>query len=286
MSVAKPDPEELKMISYLLEMPGGKKRRVITTESARSYARKLGLSLMELEDFALENGIVPLRYERNINSFDIEGQLKLLRSRVSIIGLGGLGGWVAETLARAGVGILQLVDGDFYQESNLNRQSGSQIDNLGENKALATEKRLEKINPGIEIQGIAQFLGDSNAQEIISDSDLVIDALGDIPSRLFLNKYCQKFKKFIVHGAIAGFFGQVALIEPDGSGLEKIYGSLEKAPSSGEEISLGTPSPTPPFIGALQGTMAILFLLGKVEAYRGKLIFFDLREGLPSVISF
>ncbi len=260
-------------------LPSGKKRRVIDGETIFELAHRMGKNPKELTILSLKQGVVPLRYERNIDSIGVDGQLKLMESRVAIIGAGGLGGWVSEILARAGVGFLRLVDGDNFVESNLNRQLGSQQDLLGKNKALEMKKRLEKVNPTIEVQAVGEFLSPENSHLIISDVDLCVDALGDVIQRFTLWEECKRFHKPLVHGAIGGFLGQAALFLPEDQGMERIYGIKEQAPPQGAEAELGTPSPTPAFVGTYEASMAIQFLLGKGEFFRNKLFIFDLERG-------
>lgn len=271
--------EDIEALSYELTLPSGSKRRVIGHLQVQELAKALKVSSREVEIHALRYEIVPERYERNINSIGIEGQIKLLESKVAIIGVGGLGGWVAEILARAGVGFIRLVDGDRFVESNLNRQLGSLPGLLGKNKAREMKKRLNKVNPSIEVQAVATYLTRENLEAVISDVDLCVDALGDITQRFILWEGCVKFQKPMVHGAIAGFMGQAALFHLSEQGIEKIYGSADRAPEHGAETELGTPSPTPAFIGALEAAIAIQFLIGKGEDYRNKLLFFDLERG-------
>lgn len=260
-------------------LPTGKKRWVMETEKILELANLLGKTPKEVTILALKQGIIPLRYERNIDSIGVDGQRKLVESRVAIIGIGGLGGWVAEILARMGVGFLRLVDGDNFMESNLNRQLGSQQDLLGKNKALEMKRRLEKVNPIIELEAVGEFLSPENSPSIIADVDLCVDALGDITQRFTLWEECRKFKKTMVHGAIGGLLGQAALFYPQDQGIERIYGKREQAPKQGAEAELGTPSPTPAFVGTFEASLTIQFLLGKGETFRGKLFLFDLERG-------
>lgn len=260
-------------------LPSGKKRRVIEGETIFKLSQRMGKTPKELTILSLKQGIVPLRYERNTDSIGVDGQLKLMESKVAIIGIGGLGGWVSEILARAGVGFLRLVDGDNFVESNLNRQLGSQQDLLGKNKAQEMKKRLERVNPTIEVQAVGEFLSPENSPLVIADVDLCIDALGDVTQRFTLWEECKKFQKPLIHGAIGGFLGQAALFFPQDQGMERIYGIREQAPTQGAEAELGTPSPTPALVGAFEASIAIQFLLGKGGFFRKKLFIFDLERG-------
>jgi molybdopterin/thiamine biosynthesis adenylyltransferase len=272
--------EDIKALGSEKPLAPGGKRKTISLLQVKELSKALKVSGRVIEIQALSQGTVPERYERNIDSIGIEGQIRLLQSKVAIIGLGGLGGWIAEILARAGVGFIRLVDGDSFMESNLNRQLGSLPVSLGKNKALEIKKRLRRVNPSLQIEAVPAYLTKENLEATLSDLDLVIDALGDIPQRFILWEGCLKFRKPLVHGAIGGFMGQAALFEPIPGALEAIYGKPDRAPERGVEAELGTPSPTPAFIGALEAAIAIQILIGKGEEYKNKLFFFDLEHGL------
>lgn len=269
---------DFESVCHELVLPDGGRRKVLGLTAARELAKLSGLKLRDLEIQALENGISPEHYERNIGSFGFAGQLKLLRSRAAIIGLGGLGGFAAEVLARAGVGFIRLVDGDRFQQSNLNRQLFSQVPNAGKNKALVGKMRLRRVNPGIELEAIPQYLKESNASRILDDIDLVVDALGELPSRILLTREASRRKKILIHAAIAGFFGQLAVIYPEGPDLSKIYGLGDNCPPHGVENILGTPSPTPAVLGSMEAALAVRVLLGQDQGLKNKLFLVDLNQ--------
>ena len=175
-------------------------------------AEKCSKSLKEVEIAALESNIIPERYCRNQRSLSNEEQIKLLQSHVAVIGQGGLGGTVTEILARIGVGCLTLVDADIFEESNLNRQLLSTVDDLGCSKAEAGKKRVERINPAVEVTAKTTFLTRSNGEEILSGSQLAVDCLDSIPSRFDLEHACQALKIPLVSAAIGGSTGQATVI--------------------------------------------------------------------------
>lgn len=267
---------DLEAISFPAEGLDGQIKQVLGLLQARELSRSFRLQLWEVERQALEWGIPPHHYERNLATFGVEGQLKLLRSRVVVVGLGGLGGWVAEVLARAGVGFLRLVDGDRFVETNLNRQLFASTRNLGQYKAKVAKRHLQGVNPGIRLEAVPVFLDDENAELLLGDVEVAVDALGDLTSRALLYRHARRLNRTVVHGAIGGLFGQLALVEPGRPGLEQAYGPLEELPAHGQEIYLGTPSPTPAILGTLQAQAVLQVLLGKVETLRGALFFLDL----------
>ncbi|MBP6324515.1 MAG: ThiF family adenylyltransferase, partial [Sulfurospirillum sp.] len=105
----------------------------------------------EVEETALSKGILPLRYKRNQKTISTQEQYALFQSHVVIIGCGGLGGFVSEMLTRIGVGTLTLIDGDVFEEHNLNRQNFSSIQTLGQNKAKVLAQKLQEINPALHV---------------------------------------------------------------------------------------------------------------------------------------
>ncbi|MEA1968829.1 MAG: ThiF family adenylyltransferase [Thermodesulfobacteriota bacterium] len=175
------------------------------------------------------------RYLRNFNTINLAEQKRLYDSKVCIIGLGGLGGGVAEMLARTGVGSLVLVDGDFFKESNLNRQILCTEELIGVSKADAAENRIKQINSSINIRKINSFLNGENGDHILAESDLVVDCLDSVEARFILQDAAKNAKIPIVSGAIAGTAGQVCTIFPDDPGFEKIYGKKGRKKAEGAE---------------------------------------------------
>ena len=114
-------------------------------------AHKFSLTFREIEELILENDLYPLRYQRQRNIFGTQGQLRLLRSRVVVVGCGGLGGNIVEMLVRLGVGCLLVIDPDFFVESNLNRQLLATTATLGRYKAEVARERSTIINPAVTV---------------------------------------------------------------------------------------------------------------------------------------
>ncbi|MFO7897005.1 MAG: ThiF family adenylyltransferase [Candidatus Cloacimonadales bacterium] len=143
------------------------------------------------------------RYTQN-RIFSQNEMKKIEAAHVCVVGCGGLGGYVLELLARLGVGEITVVDGDSLEESNLNRQILSREANLGSSKVKAAEKRISSINSEIKLHALNKFLTPENAVEIISEMDLVIDALDSIETRKILAQACATENLVLVHAAIAG----------------------------------------------------------------------------------
>ncbi|MBN1642153.1 MAG: HesA/MoeB/ThiF family protein [Anaerolineae bacterium] len=232
---------------------------------------------------ALGHGIVPRRYMRNIGTLGIDGQIALLRACVAVIGLGGLGGFVVEGLARIGVGRLVLLDGDVFIDHNLNRQLFSQEGNLGAAKAEVAAARVAQINQAIEVRAHARYANAENLPELLAGVDVVIDALDRLPTRFVLQQAAARCGVPMVHGAIAGAMGQVMTILPGDPGLRALYGD-GPWPEQGAEAELGTPAPSPMMVAAWQVYEAIKLLTGKGDLLRGRMLFLDALSGEARVL--
>lgn len=163
------------------------------------------------------------RYGRNYPTISEEEQAALQQKRVLVAGCGGLGGYLIEFLLRMGVGEITAVDGDVFEESNLNRQLLSSEADLGKQKALQAEKRAKQINTHVHFRAVAAFLDGENAYHLVNGQDLVLDALDNIPSRLLLEDVCRQCGVTLVHGAISGWNAQVAVVPPGSGLLHQLY---------------------------------------------------------------
>jgi len=248
--------------------------RVLSFEHTTLLSREFGLARRETEIVILEQGVLPQRYLRNYGTLGIEGQLALARAHVAVIGLGGLGGYVVEGLARLGVGTLTLVDGDVFCDHNLNRQLLSSEALLGEPKANAAAERVRQINGAIEVIAHAVFASQENLDELLKGTDVVIDALDRLPIRLTLQETAARLNLPMVHGAIAGTMGQVMTILPGDPGLRALYGE-GPMPEHGAEAELGTPAPSPMMVAAWQVHETVKLLTGKGELLRGRMLLMD-----------
>jgi len=246
---------------------------VLGVKEVESIAQKWGLKLREVELAALEEGFMPRRYLRNLGTVGFEGQKKLLRSKVAVIGLGGLGGYVCQALARMGVGTLVLADGDVFVDHNLNRQILSEVSALGEPKAEVAKKAISRINPAVEVIAWSEFIRADNLNKVLEGCQVVVDGLDSLPARLELEEAARKAGIPLVHGAIAGFLGQVMTIFPEDPGLKALYG--EKLPEKGAEAMLGTPAATPMMVAAIQVQEVIKILLGKGQLLRKRMLVVD-----------
>lgn len=263
--------------------PDDTKYMSLSMNSALKVARQMKYSLRDVEILALQNQVIPERYQRNMGTVGIEGQIKLLQSRVAVVGMGGLGGSAFEMLLRWGVGKLVVIDRDVFVDSNLNRQVLSSYSNLGITKTAAAKLRGEQVNPAVQVQLYMEEAGEQNLPEMLQGCEVVVDGLDNIRTRFVLEKVCKGLGIPFIHGAIAGFMGQVASIYPDDLGLEAIYGSREVL-ESGAEKDLGTPCVTPAAVAAWQVSEVVKILLGWENTLRNKILFFDLKDHLVSIV--
>ena len=151
------------------------------------------------------------RFSRQIILKDIGaiGQKKIIKSKVLIIGMGGLGCPVAEFLARAGVGSIGIIDSDKVDLSNIHRQSLYDINDLKKSKVVAAKKKLKKINSGIKVKSYKIRLNKLNYSKIIKEYDYIVDGSDNFETKFLINDFCKVSKKFLVSGAISKFDGHV-----------------------------------------------------------------------------
>lgn len=246
--------------------------KIIPFMTCRKIASELGLKPRDVEVTALKNGICPSRYQRNIGTIGISGQIKLLSSRAAVIGCGGLGGWIIEMLARAGVGEIVMIDPDFFDDNNLNRQLFSTEGNLGKSKALAAAERVAAVNSVVDTFVCVTFLDEKNGRGLLEGSSVVIDALDNNNSRRNASRICRELGIPFVHGAIGGMFGQVGVFYPG----DRPLWENDDVPDKGVETETGNPSFTPAFIASLQVSEAIKVLSVPEKALKGELLWFDL----------
>ena len=151
------------------------------------------------------------KFSRQIVLKDIGvlGQKKIIKAKVLIVGMGGLGCPAAEYLTRAGIGSLGIIDSDNVDLSNIHRQSLFNSEDLKKSKVLAAKQKLKKINPKTDIDCYKIKLNKKNCLNIIKKYDFVIDGSDNFETKFLINDFCKKFKKFLVTGAISKFDGHI-----------------------------------------------------------------------------
>lgn len=218
-----------------------------------------------------------LRYSRQIMlpQIDIEGQEKLLASRVLIIGMGGLGSPISMYLAAAGIGHLVLVDDDVVELSNLQRQIAHGTEDIGTSKVESAKQTIKSLNPEITITCYEKRLdGKELAAEVLA-ADVVIDGTDNFTSRFALNEHCVKNNTPLISGAAIRMEGQVSVFNntpasPCYRCLYKDEGELDASCSNN-----GVLSPVVGIIGSVQATEAIKVLLDMGDCLDGKLLMLD-----------
>jgi molybdopterin/thiamine biosynthesis adenylyltransferase len=234
------------------------------------------LSFAVVEDAALALGLMPSRYQRNRQTISVEQQLRLFRSRVAVLGLGGLGGNVVEGLARLGVGTIVAIDPDVFQEHNLNRQILSSVATLGRGKADAAAARVCEINPAVTVVPLRTAYTPANGRDLLRASDAVVDGLDSIPTRLALAHTCSELGIPMVHGAIAGWYGQVITQFPGDGSIERLYRRWRDG--AGAEQHLGNPSFTPALVASIETAEVCKILLNTGTALRSRKLSINLLD--------
>jgi molybdopterin/thiamine biosynthesis adenylyltransferase len=266
----------------------GRDVHVLDENHADSIAQDLGLSLLDVFKATLRLGIYPRRYLRNRESLSLQDQLKLAESRVAVVGAGGLGGTVIQLLGRIGIGRLAVIDCDVFDETNLNRQTFCSRDWIGQPKAIAVQAQLRVINPAAEVLAHNIRLDPTNGPQILAGCQVIVDALDNVKDRLTLEALAKSLGVPFVHGALAGFEGQLLTVFPEDPGLKQIYGSGEEGASAANrpEFLLGVPSITPSLVATLEAMEVLKILLNRGTPFRNKMVYIDLERGEWSQFSF
>jgi molybdopterin-synthase adenylyltransferase len=266
----------------------GRDVSVLDEAHADTIAQDLRLSLLDVYRATLGLDIYPRRYLRNRESISLQDQLKLADSRVAVVGAGGLGGTVIQLLGRIGIGMLTVVDCDVFDETNLNRQVFCTKDWVGQPKALAVQAQMKGINPAAEVFAHVVRIDSINGPEILAGCQVIVDALDNVKDRLALESLAKSMGVAFVHGALAGFEGQLMTVFPEDPGLKQIYGSGDEIAGAANrpEFLLGVPSITPSLVATLEAMEVIKILLNRGTAFRNKMVYIDLERGEWSQFSF
>ncbi|BBO88869.1 HesA/MoeB/ThiF family protein [Desulfosarcina ovata] len=277
--MADPLPTRLQSIAENGTLADGTPCRVIQHQAVMILSEQTGTSPRMVELAALQQAILPVRYLRNLKTLTLDDQIQLLRASVCVVGLGGLGGLVTETLTRMGIGRLHLIDGDTFEAHNLNRQLLSDTVGLGQPKSKAAALRVNAINPGTEVTITPSRLMADNADRLVDGCHVVVDCLDNIESRFVLETAARRVGIPMVSAAIAGLTGHVTTIFPEDKGLENIYGPRERIDRShGAEMELGCLAPGVNLIASIECTEVLKVLLGRENPLRNRLLVVDLND--------
>ena len=217
-------------------------------------------------------------------------QEKFKNAKITVIGCGGIGGQTIEMLARMGVGEIVLVDEDAFDLSNLNRQTLATLSDVGLDKSAVAADKVRLINPYVKVTCFSEHVDETNIDEIIGDSNIVIDALDNVLTRVIVSRKAKEKRIPYIHGAIHATLGQITVFLPNS---EKTYEEMFNLPSLGKEldektvdelknVTSGVPpviGPTPNLIGCLEAIEAFKIItgIGKVTV-APKMLSFDLLD--------
>lgn len=220
------------------------------------------------------------RYSRQIlfQPIGASGQDKLANSRVLLVGCGALGAAHAEILARAGVGKLRIVDRDFVEYTNLQRQTlFSEADAVNRlPKTIAAKNRIAQINSETEVKAIVADVNHSNVEEFIKDVDLVLDGTDNFQIRYLINDACVKLEKTWIYGAAVSSYGATMTIFPHETPcLRCIFEEMPGAGSAPTCDTAGVIQPIIASVAAIQTTEALKILTGNFDALHKSLIQID-----------
>ena len=222
------------------------------------------------------------RYQRHLLVSEVgqEGQLKLLDSKVLLLGAGGLGSPAALYLAAAGVGTLGIVDMDVVDASNLQRQILHNMDRVGERKVDSAKKTLTALNPDVNVVTYDVRLGADNILDIIDGYDAILDGTDNFPTRYLVNDAALLKRIPVIHGSIFRFEGQVTVFDPYNGPCYRCLipepPPAELAPSCSEAGVLGV---LPGIVGSIQAIETIKVLLKLGDPLVGRLLAYDALEG-------
>ena len=225
-------------------------------------------------------------------------QERLRDSKITVIGCGGIGGATTEMLVRMGIGNLRIIDKDSFDVSNINRQLMSSFYSVGKSKVNTTYETLKSINPFTNIEAIEEEVGEDNVRKIIKDSDIVIDALDNIITRIIVSRNARDLDIPFIHGAIHGTMGQVSVFTSGTPTYEEMF----KLPSLGKnlteevidkvkEMGAEVPpviAPIPNIVGCLQAFEAFKLITLQGESIMAPdVLMFDLLNKEPfSIVKF
>ncbi len=219
-------------------------------------------------------------YSRQVilNELGQKGQQKLAKSRVAVVGVGGLGTVSSLYLALAGVGHLRLIDQDTVETPNLHRQILYTVDDLHYPKAEVAAQRLEKLNPLIKAEPVSDNVNSGNVEKLLEGVDLVVDGLDNMATRYLINRACVKMGVPYVFGAAIGIEGNISVFAPPETGcLECLLPNI-----SDDDLmkcdTRGVVGATPGIIGAMQAMEAIKVLSGMGSPLKGKLMVCDFND--------
>ena len=212
-----------------------------------------------------------------------EGQRRVLSSRATVVGCGAIGAAAANLLVRAGVGSVKIIDRDFVEPSNLQRQTLFDESDAREAlpKAVAAEKKLRNINSGVEVAGVVTDLNERNGEELLSGSDLILDGTDNFETRFLINDFAVKFGQPWIYAAAVASYGLTMTIRPEITPCLACLLEYGKSSYSLEETcdTVGVLGPIVNLMASWQVAEALKILSGHPEALHGRLVSSDVWTG-------
>lgn len=216
-------------------------------------------------------------YSRQIllDGWDIDAQERLKLANVLIVGCGGIGCTTAELLTRAGVGKITLIDSDTIEVSNLQRQIAYTEQDVGFYKAEILAKRLQAINPFIDVTAKVEKLNEFNSQSLIASQDLVLDGCDNFSTRYLVNEVCHQFLVPLISASAIGFQGQMFMVEGGSACYECLFPKEDHANEHLRCADSGVLATTPNVMATLQAHHTLLYLGLGLTPLKGKILLWD-----------
>jgi len=226
------------------------------------------------------------RYTRQIMLSEIGeiGQRRIRQSSVLVVGAGGLGSVVCPYLVAAGIGKLMIIDADTVSLDNLQRQVLYREHQVGKSKAVEAKKSLQSLNSEVEIAAFYDYFSPENAEELVKNADIVIDACDNFKTRYLINDVCVRLGKPFVYGAISEFCGQLAVFNyKGGSTYRNLFPDEDEMIASQKEV-VGVFGVLPAVIGSLQVNEALKLITNCGEPLANKLFMLNLKTNHTSIV--
>ncbi|KUO52494.1 MAG: adenylyltransferase [Desulfitibacter sp. BRH_c19] len=215
-----------------------------------------------------------LRYKRQLIMHDVgeEGQLKLRKTKVLVIGAGGLGSPVLFYLTAMGIGTIGIVDSDNVDLSNLQRQILHDTNKIGVNKVKSAKESLERLNPHINLVEYPFRITKNNCVPLISDYDIIVTALDNLTTRYLVNETCVSLRKPLVEAGVAGWEGLATTIIP---GKSPCYRCIFPTMPEENEGEIGLIGCLPGVLGTIQAMEVVKLVLKLGNTLTNRLLVFD-----------
>jgi len=215
----------------------------------------------------------------NLEEIGVEGQLKLSKARIAVVGLGGLGCSIAQGLTSLGIGHITLIDDDVISVSNLARQILYREKDIGLHKCKVALERLKKHNSEISITSVCKRLTSSNSSNLLNGSDIIIDGTDNIASRIAIDSYCTSEKIPFIYGGVQKFSGQLSVFNyKGGKSMQESFSTIKDLIKEENCTDSGVILPVISMVANLQILQALHIILDKQPVLQGSLQVIDLKN--------